>query len=71
MYSIKSIGPRILPWGTPDFTGSKSEVQSFTDTHWKRLNKYDLNQHHKLPVTNIHRSQLHQQFIVWDTVKRF
>ena len=28
MYNTKRSGPKILPWGTPDTTGSKSEAEA-------------------------------------------
>ena len=34
-------GPRILPCGTPDFTGKASDEQLLIDTNWRRLDKYD------------------------------
>ena len=30
-------GPRMLPWGTPDNTGSGSDIELQILTHWKRL----------------------------------
>ena len=40
---IKSKGPRMLPWGTPDNTGSSSDTQLFIRTHWYHPVRYGKN----------------------------
>ena len=48
-YRRKSAGTRIDPCGTPEHTGSGSEVAPVTTTRWRRSVKYEWNQLSRLP----------------------
>ena len=50
IYIINSRGSRILPWDTPDRTGSKSDEQPSTATRWKQCDKYRSSHCHSGPV---------------------
>ena len=60
-----SKGPRILPWGTPDSTGSKFEGWLFITTYWDQSDKYDLNQDQSLPEIPADHSLTRSW--LWDT----
>ena len=49
-------GPNILPWGTPDLTGSGVEMAELMETHWVRLVRYACSQFQTEPVRPIFQS---------------
>ena len=50
-YRMKSRGPRIEPWGTPEITGCHEENKSFKDTLCLHVVKKRLNHTNKAPPT--------------------
>jgi len=49
----KSRGVRILPWGTPDNTGSKLELWLLIETHWVLDDRYASIHFQRIPVIPI------------------
>jgi len=59
IYRTKSSGPKMLPCGTSETTGSRPEKCPFTQTHCILEDRYALNHNQRSPVIpSLYRSSL-------------
>ena len=58
----------MLPWGTPERTGSIAELQPFIETCWTLFVRYSRIHNHTLPVIPIF--QIFESSSWWGTVSK-